>query len=415
MLICPNSGNTLLLSALETLPRLSYNLEGNKNESRANRQREDSLRVVLISKALVVGAYQRKAEEIARLGVALTVLTPPSWRDRRGTQKAERLHTLGYELRTIPVLFNGAYHLHFYPTLVKALRELKPEVVHVDEEPYNLATFLAVRAARAVGAKPLFFTWQNLLRRYPPPFNWFERLVYRGCSVAIAGNAEARDVLKRKGYKGETVVLPQFGVDPSIFRPREGLEEAEGAKQDESLHIGYAGGLLPEKGLDLLLRACAGLEGGWRLTLVGSGEEDEALRRLASESGIADRVTLGVRLPSGEMPDFYRSLDLLVLPSRTRPNWKEQFGRVLIEAMASEVPVLGSSSGEIPNVIGDAGVVFPEGDVEALRSQLQRLMQDRAARSRLASAGRQRVLAHYTMEEVARQTVAAYRALAHGR
>lgn len=373
------------------------------------------MRVVLVSKALVVGAYQRKAEEIARLGVELTVLTPPSWRDRRGLQEAERLHTVGYELRTIPVLFNGAYHMHFYPTLVKTLRELKPEVVHVDEEPYNLATFLGVRAARAVGAKPLFFTWQNLLRHYPPPFNWFERLVYRACTVAIAGNAEAREVLERKGYEGEVVVLAQFGVDPAIFRPQAALDGEESAKQDKVFHIGYAGGLLPEKGLDLLLQACAGLDGAWRLTLVGSGEEIETLRKQASESGIADRVTLGVRLPSGEMPDFYRSLDLLVLPSLTRPNWKEQFGRVLIEAMACGVPVLGSSSGEIPNVIGEAGVVFPEGDMESLRSQLQRLIQDRAARSRFASAGRQRVLAHYTMEEIARQTVAAYRAVAHGR
>lgn len=384
------------------------------------------MRVVLISKALVVGAYQRKAEEIARQGVELTVLTPPSWRDRRGRQEAERLHTVGYELRTIPLLFNGAYHLHFYPTLVRELRELKPQVVHLDEEPYNLATLLGVRAARSVGAKPLFFTWQNLLRRYPPPFNWFERIVYRTCSVAIAGNAEARDVLLRKGYRGEIVVLPQFGVDPTIFRPQTELEE-EGSGKEEALsrisvpasqpsefHIGYAGGLLPEKGLDLLLRACAGLEGQWRLTLVGSGEELEALRRLASEGGIADRVTLGVRLPSADMPDFYRSLDLLVLPSRTRPNWKEQFGRVLIEAMASGVPVLGSDSGEIPNVIGSAGVVFPEEDVEALRSQLQRLMQDREARNCLAAAGRQRVLAHYTMAEIARQTVAAYTAVTNG-
>ena len=389
------------------------------------------MRVVLISKALVVGAYQRKAEEIARLGVELTVLVPPSWRDRRGTQEAERLHTIGYELRTIPLLFNGAFHLHFYPTLVRELRELQPEVVHVDEEPYNLATLLGVQAARSVGAEPIFFTWQNLLRRYPPPFNWFERIVHRACAVAIAGNAEAGEVLVRKGYRGEIVVVPQFGVDPTIFQPQTEPEEEErtqrGRKEEalsrlshlpphsSQFHIGYAGGLLPEKGLDLLLRACAGLEGDWRLTLVGSGEELEALRKLASEGGIADRLSLGVRLPSAEMPDFYRSLDLLVLPSRTRPNWKEQFGRVLIEAMACGVPVLGSDSGEIPHVIGGAGVVFPEGDVEALRAQLQRLMQDRAVREDLATAGRQRVLAHYTMAEIARRTVAAYTAVANGR
>ena len=217
-----------------------------------------------------------------------------------------------------------------------------------------MATVLGVHAARSVGAKPLFFTWQNLYRRYPPPFRWFEQIVYRACPVAIAGNAEAAAVLVRKGYQGDVVVLPQFGVDPMIFRPQTGPSEGladVGQQQGAALasdprpfHIGYAGGLLPEKGLDLLLRACAGLVGAWRLTLAGSGEELAALQRLAADAGIAERVTLGVKLPSAAMPDFYRSLDLLALPSRTRPNWKEQFGRVLIEAMACGVPVLGSDS-----------------------------------------------------------------------
>jgi len=377
------------------------------------------LRVVLISKALVVGAYQKKAEEIAGLGIDLTVLIPPSWRDRRGMQPAERLHTTGYELRTIPILFNGAYHFHFYPTLVRELRKLRPQVVHLDEEPYNLATVLGVRAARAAGARPLFFTWQNLFRRYPPPFRWFERTVYRACPAAIAGNAEAQDVLARKGYRGEIVVLPQFGVDPTIFRPHEEMEDREErirpASHSEPFHIGYAGGLLPEKGLDLLLRACGGLTGDWRLTLAGSGEQLQTLRNLAADTGIADRVKLGIRLSSADMPGFYRSLDLLVLPSRTRPNWKEQFGRVLIEAMACGVPVLGSDSGEIPRVIGNAGVVFPEEDLEALRFQLQRLMEDATARKTLAAAGRARVLARFTMAEVARRTVTVYNTVANGR
>lgn len=377
------------------------------------------MRVVLVSKALVVAVYQRKAEQIARQGIDLTVLTPPSWRDRRGTQQAERLYTAGYELRTVPLLFNGNFHLHFYPTLWRELRQLRPEVVHLDEEPYNLATFLGVQAARSVGAKPLFFTWQNLQRRYPPPFRWFEQTVYRACSVAIAGNAEAEAVLIRKGYQGEVFVLPQFGVDPTIFRPQKpqwsmtndqgaGTSQGSGVVDPRPFHIGYAGGLLPEKGLDLLLRACAGLEEEWCLTLAGSGEEQKTLGALAQELGIRNRVTLGIKLPSTAMPEFYRSLDILVLPSRTCSHWKEQFGRVLIEAMACGVPVLGSDSGEIPQVIGDAGLIFPEGNVDALRCQLQHLLNCASTRSRLARAGRKRVLARFTMAEIAQQTVATY-------
>ena len=128
----------------------------------------------------------------------------------------------------------------------------------------------------------------------------------------------------------------------------------DGWSGDGPFVIGYAGGLLPEKGVDVLVRASAGLEQEWRLRFAGGGQED-ALRELARELGVADRVEFVGRLPSTQMPDFYRRLDVLALPSRTTPTWKEQFGRVLIEAMACGVPVVGSDSGEIPHVIGDAG------------------------------------------------------------
>ncbi|MFZ1752129.1 MAG: glycosyltransferase family 4 protein [Caldilineaceae bacterium] len=360
------------------------------------------MRAVLVSKALVVGAYQRKAEEIARLGVDLTVLTPPAWRDRRGEQQAERIHTDGYELRTIPVRFNGNFHLHHYPTLFRELQDLRPDVVHLDEEPYNAATWLGVRAARRAGAATTFFAWQNIHRAYPPPFRWFERAVYAACPQAIAGNQDAADVLKRKGYTGEITLLPQFGVDPQLFSP------AQCSAPGACLRIGYAGGLLPEKGLDLLLRACAGLVGEWRLQIAGGGEEERELRGIADEVGIGERVEWRQRIPSGQMPTFYQKLDVLVLPSRTMPNWKEQFGRVLIEAMSCGVAVVGSDSGEIPHVIGNGGLIFPEGDVAALMGRLQGLLDDRRATRRLGEAGRARVLAHFTMAQIAAETVAVY-------
>jgi glycosyltransferase involved in cell wall biosynthesis len=114
------------------------------------------------------------------------------------------------------------------------------------------------------------------------------------------------------------------------------------------------------------------------------------------------------------MPEFYNHLNVLVLPSLTRPNWKEQFGRVLIEAMACGVPVLGSTSGEIPHVIGSAGIVLPEGDAQALANHLDALRSDAALQRRLGNAGRERVLAHYTQARIAQATVDVYRWLAEG-
>lgn len=369
------------------------------------------MRVVIVSKALVVGAYQRKAEALARLGgsrgLELTVFIPPSWQDRRGLQRAERRHTAGYALRMIPLRLNGNFHLHYYPTLARELATIRPHVVHMDEEPYNLATWLGLRAAERIGAVGTFFTWQNLYRRYPLPFRWLEQQNYRRTPVAIAGNRDAAAVLQRKGYRGTVRVIPQFGVDPVLFSPNTAAQPVQ-----HSCHIGYAGGLLVEKGVDLLLQACAGLTGSWQLSLAGEGTELLRLQALATTLGIADRVHWLGRIDSEGMADFYRSLDLFVLPSRTRPNWKEQFGRVLIEAMATAVCVVGSDSGEIPHVIGEAGVIFPEGDVTALRQQLQQLIDQPTRRHALGAAGRTRVLHTYTMAAIAEETVALYQELA---
>jgi glycosyltransferase involved in cell wall biosynthesis len=167
--------------------------------------------------------------------------------------------------------------------------------------------------------------------------------------------------------------------------------------------------LVAEKGVDLLLRAAAGLPGAWRVRVAGEGPERPLLERLAQELGIGARVLFDGAIPSGQMAAYLQQLDALVLASRTRPNWKEQFGRVLIEAMACGVPVIGAQSGEIPHVIGDAGLTFPEEDVAALRACLQALLEAPDRRAELGRRGRARVLAHYTQREIAAQTVAVYR------
>ena len=378
------------------------------------------MRVVLISKACIVGIYQRKLEELARLpDMELTVIVPPSWRDSRGVTRLERVHTEGYELLVTPMALNGHFHLHFYPRLRRLLRRLCPDLLHIDEEPYNLATWQAMSVARRLSIPACFFTWQNLYRTYPPPFRWFELHNFRHATHAIVGNHEAASVLRAKGYTGAVSVIPQFGVDPGIFSPcgqvleiRDQVLEVRDQvleTRDQGLVIGYAGGLVAEKGVDLLLQAVSELGvGDWVLVIAGEGSEKARLQVLAAELGIAGRVSFLGRFPSTQMVDFYRSLDVLVVPSRTRPNWKEQFGRVLVEAMACGVVVVGSDSGEIPQVVGEAGLIFPEGDVAALRERLARLSGDVELRAELAQRGRQRVLANYTQAQVAAATFQVY-------
>lgn len=359
------------------------------------------MRVLMVSKAVLRGPYQRKLEEIARAGVELRVVAPPHWDEAGQRLSLERVHVEGYELIVEPMAFNGRFHLHFYPGLDRRLREFQPDLVHLDEEPYNLATFHGAREAHRLGRPFLFFAWQNLHRRYPWPFSAMERWVLGRAVRAIAGTREAEAVLRRKGFARPIDAIPQFGVDERLFAPS---PEPEGP-----FTIGYAGRLVPEKGMETLVRAASGLPGEWRLRLVGSGAEAPRLAGLAGSLDVADRLSLEPPLGASAMPGFYRHIHVLVLPSLTRPNWKEQFGRVLVEAMSSGRPVVGSESGEIPHTIGPAGLLFPEGDAEALRQQLLRLRSDAGLRTRLAQAGRERVLERFTQAEVARRTVQAYR------
>ena len=368
----------------------------------------------MLSKAVIVGAYQRKLEELARLpGVELVALTPPLWRDSRGETRLERAYTAGYELRAIPIALNGHFHTHFYPRLSQALADARPDLVHVDEEPYNLATWQALRWAAGRRRPALFFTWQNLLRRYPPPFAWIERYSYRHSAHAIAGNQEARQVLLAKGYARPITVIPQFGIDPQLF-DRHAQPPLVAPSPAHRLTVGYAGGLVPEKGVEDLLHALAigqemaGAGPAWRLLLAGGGAQQPALEQLAAQLGLGSQVRFVGRIGSTEMPAFFASIDLLVLPSRTTPAWKEQFGRVLVEAMACQTPVIGSDSGEIPHVIGDAGLIFPEGDRQALAGCLLRLAGDAALRAELGQRGRSRVLAHFTQERIAAATYQVY-------
>jgi glycosyltransferase involved in cell wall biosynthesis len=271
-----------------------------------------------------------------------------------------------------------------------------------------------MRLAKIHGAKAVFFTWQNIHRRYPPPFSLIQSYNLRNADYAIAGNSEAVRVLRAKGYRGPITVIPQFGVDPDEFKAQSSklkVPNSQFAIRNLQFTIGYVGRLVEEKGVHILLRAVASLSGPWRLHILGSGPQRAHLERLVAELGIAQRVSFEDPIPSIQMPGYYNQLDTLVLPSLTRPNWKEQFGRVLIEAMACGVPVVGSDSGEIPNVIGEAGLVFAEGDERALRAKLSQLMTDPALRDDLAQRGREWVLAHYTQAQIAAKTYQVYQEL----
>lgn len=363
------------------------------------------MKILLLSKALVVGTYQRKAEELAAIpGVELTVAVPPVWHEPGvGELPLERQYTTGYQLAALPMWLNGHFHMHFYPGLKKLMELIRPDVFHIDEESFNFATFQAMQLGVQYRARCCFYNWANIERRYPPPFSTFERYNLKHAAAAIAGNHEAAQIIERHGYDGPIHVLPQFGVDPELFHP------AAEPLPSEPLRIGYFGRMVESKGVLDLLAALTQLPPFVELVLIGDGELLPTIEQRIIALELQTRVTIRPRVPSGDVPAEMRNLHAFVLPSHTTPRWKEQFGRVLIEAMASGVPPLGSNSGEIPHVIGEAGLIFREGDVADLVDKLRLLVEQPELRAELARKGRQRALDHYTQRALAHRYYEVYR------
>ncbi|GIV16790.1 MAG: glycosyl transferase family 1 [Armatimonadota bacterium] len=362
--------------------------------------REVSMRVLLFSKAAIRAVYHKQYEHIAaQPGVnELLVVAPPYWREPRvGRLTLEEIHPRNYRLEVTPLRWNGQYHLYYAPQLPRLMREFHPDLVHIDEEVYNFATFHAALTAWRIEALTVAFCWQNIYRRYPPPFRWFELVLAKRLSGVVAGNADAMQVLRRKGFTLPINIIPQYGVDIDTFTPGS-------PPVPPPFHVGYLGRLVPAKGIDVLLESLQWLPEHCQLWVAGDGDESP-WRAMAERLGVAERVRWLGAIPSRQVADFLRGLHVLVLPSRTTSRWKEQFGRVLVEAMACGVPVIGSDSGEIPRVIGNAGLVFAEGNAVHLANLIRLLAEKPALRGNLAQTARRRAVEQFSMERIAMRTV----------
>lgn len=294
----------------------------------------------------------------------------------------------------------------FYPwKLWPLLHSLRPDLIQVDEEPPSLALLEVLLLKLWLRCPVLFFSWENLPIRYRWPFSAIRRFNLRQADGAIVGTQEAGQRLRESGFSGPIAVIPQLGVDPERFYPYRN----DSLRQKLGLHtftIGYIGRFVPEKGLWVLLDALSFLEGDWQCLLVGEGRIREEWLYQAQRRGVRERVVWISTVPHTEVPQYLNAMDVVVLPSLTTPRWKEQFGHVLIEAMACSVPVIGSDSGAIPEVIGDAGLIVPEGNPLALAQAINVLRSSESRRTILGQRGRERVLAFYTNERICHQTLA---------
>ena len=367
------------------------------------------MKVLVIWKALVSEAYHKKLKELAKFkDIELTLIVPTKW----NKINLEKKYCKEYKIIPGKVILNGYNHLHWYPGLEKVVRQIRPDIFHIEEEHYSLVTYQAIRLAKKYNVKCLFVTLQNIYKEYPFPFSWIERYNLEKTDYAIAGSKEVKNILVRKGFANDRISIIPQGTDTLLFRKIESTELRSKLRLGE-FTIGYLGRFVIEKGVMDLLQAVSQIKSKFNLLMIGSGKIKYKIKyKIKAEGkrlGILEQIRIIDSIPSSQVPHYINCMDCLVLPSRTTKKWKEQFGRVLIEAMSCEVPVVGSDSGEIPNVIGDAGLVLKEGDIDDLYSKLELLINNIDLRMELAKKGRQRVLDNFTQEKVARETYKIYK------
>jgi glycosyltransferase involved in cell wall biosynthesis len=354
------------------------------------------LRVVSIAhSAFLDGSGRLRYYPLSRRSdLDLTIIIPDAWSETNrpavngieaGPLKIQSHRVLLQDLPRVN------WYAHFYPGMARYLRNSSPDVIHLWEEPWSIVALQAavLRDRLLPDAALVLETEQNILRRLPQPFEWIRRFTLRKTDLLIARQQEAFDVSTACGYSGPSAFV-EYAIDPTIFHEH----DRASCRQElgiDSFCIGYVGRIIREKGLFTVLQALRECPVPVCFVCMGSGRDQDAFTQEVSRLGLNDRVRLLPFAPAVRVARFMGALDALILMSETTPTWKEQFGRVIIEAQACGTPVIGSDSGAIPQVVGQGGWIVRERNISGLAQLLHVLALNSEERESASSKALQNI------------------------
>jgi glycosyltransferase involved in cell wall biosynthesis len=362
-------------------------------------------KLLTIGHSYVVGQNRCLAHEFARIGAGRWDVTVAAPRWVAGEIHPAALVVAPDEpcgVVSLPMRIGRHPHMRFFSGLRRLLRR-DWDVVHIWQEPYALAAaqiaLASPRSARVVPA-----TFQNIAKRYPAPVRYVERRVMERADGWIAFGKTAHDTQRPKAiYTDRPVRIIPPGVDTSFFRPdaaaRESVRRHLSWSPSDRV-VGFLGRFVAEKGVDLLVRALARQTAPWCALFIGAGPLEPTVCRL--EARFPERVRVLTHVRHDAVPTYLNAMDILCAPSQSTPHWREQFGRMLIEAMACGVPVVATRSGEIPYVLDGTGILVDEGDEQALADAIAGVLHDDVLRETLADRALNRVRERFAWPVVAR-------------
>ena len=303
--------------------------------------------------------------------------------------------------------------------LARLIWRLRPNVIFAEYDPGSLPVLRAAALGRWRKIPVVAFSVENILHHRgtaalqsllaakPKPalrdatIATLDAAGAAATSSLICISPQGEEVFKRRGWRKRTAVMP-LGTNTERFRKLDVSSLRNELSLSEAFVVGYFGRLVPEKGVHHLIAAMAKLPEEVHLLLdmftnFAPGSYADELMCLVDELGVKQRVTT-VDVAHDAIPRYMNCCDVVVLPSQSTPRWREQFGRVLPEAMACEVPVIGTRSGNIPDLVGDAGLLVPEGDPAVIANAILRVKTEPGLKETLAHKGRARVVEGYSLE-----------------
>ncbi|MDD5455792.1 MAG: glycosyltransferase [Candidatus Margulisbacteria bacterium] len=332
----------------------------------------------------------------------LMLLVPPWWDENTRKVFAEKTEDKTYKIIKGKTLFTGNNALYFYINkLFTALFSFQPDLIEIFEEPWSLSVLqlVVLKKILRLKAKIVCYSAQNIYKKLPFPFNLIENFNFRNIQGIHVCSQEVAAILRQKKYNGEVRNLG-LGLDTDIFFYKPKLA-------GKTLELGYAGRLVEAKGVFDLLTAMISLDNAV-LTICGSGPAESRLKKYIKNYHLEKKVVLKGPLKLPELINFYHSLDLLVVPSRTTTGWKEQFGRIIIEAFACGTTTLGSKSGSIPEITSDYGLIFEEGNIQDMLNKITEYKKNWETWQNKKPAARQHVLDLFSWPNIAKKYYAFY-------
>lgn len=342
--------------------------------------------ILVISHSCLTAVNRKIYRELKQLGWSIEILIPETYKIGESIVSGEADDADDPPIHRLPVTSSHP-RLSTYRRLFKLIKQIRPSLILLENSPASLTALQLSFWARLNKFRLVCLSCDNVLPSFLNAFFhgrfkdailsvWYRIIaaVNKNINHIFTISCDGMKMMRRLGYPHVSQI--PLGYDPKLFFHNDVIREQtrEKLKLQEPT-IAYFGRLNPEKGVHILVEALHKImDLRWQLLLdnfnVYANGYSEKVTNLIKTYGLESRV---VRFDAShrEMPAYINAADIVVVPSISTGSWKEQYGRVVPEAMACGRLVMVSDCGSLPELVDDSGIIFPQENVEVLAQHLR--------------------------------------------